>query len=105
MTERAPWHLTGLRAFVYALCAAAFAFPLVDGLTVMGTAAGAALGAVLGVFLAPSKLRSAVVPAGGAVLGFVVFSLLSIVGGSPSLAESVGPAALLGMLDTARWLW
>lgn len=101
--EPLGWHVRLLRSFVYGLCAAAFAFPLGDTLTVLSTALGAALGAELGGHLAASRLRSVAVVGGAAVGGFVIASLLSIVGRSQAIANAVGPASLLHALDAIRW--
>src|SRR5690242_14838479 len=79
-TTDVPWLVLALRALVYGLCGAAFAWPLAHVPTVFATAFGALAGALLSPRLARSRVRTPWLIVGGplaAVLGFAIVRWLA----------------------------
>jgi len=94
-----PWLVTTLRALVYALCGAAFAFPLAHVPTVFATAFGALAGALLSPRLARSRLRSAWIVVGGPAVAALGFALVRLFARSGSIAEAMGDEQFLAVID------
>lgn len=97
--EAPPWLVRGLRALVYALCGAAFAFPLAHTTTVVATAFGAFAGALGAVYLARSRLRSPWIGVLGPVAALLAYACVSALGRSGALAEWLGDARALTIID------
>ncbi|MFT3928009.1 MAG: transglutaminase domain-containing protein [Myxococcales bacterium] len=95
----APWLVTTLRALVYALCGAAFAWPLAHVPTVFATAFGALAGALLSPRLARSRLRTTWLVLGGPLLAALGFGLVRLFARSGSIAQALGDEQFLAVVD------
>lgn len=94
-----PWLVSLLRAFVYGLSGAAFAYPLAHFPTVVATAMGAMAGALLSPRLARSRVRTLWLGLGGLLAALVSTLVVQWLSRSGSLAEFVGDASFLALID------
>jgi transglutaminase-like putative cysteine protease len=94
-----PWLVTLLRALVYALSGAAFAWPLAHMPTVVACALGALLGALLSPQVARSRLRAPWLLLGGPAAALIGFWFVRLLARSVGLAEALGDAQFLALVD------
>ncbi len=94
-----PWLTAILRAFVYGLCGAAFAFPLAHFSTVIATALGALGGALASPVLARSRVRTAWIVVGAPVSALGAAFVVHLLSRSGGLASFMGEAQFLALID------
>src|SRR4051794_17984540 len=98
-TTDVPWLVLALRALVYGLCGAAFAWPLAHVPTVFATAFGALAGALLSPGLARSRVRTAWIIVGGPLGALLGFAIVRWLARSGSIADLLGDAQFLAVVD------
>ncbi len=98
--QELPRLVSWLRAFVYGLCGAAFAFPLAHTPTVVSTGVGAFVGAALSPLLARSRVRTPWICVAGPLLALVAAFAVRLVARSGSLAAAFGEAQFLVAVDS-----
>jgi transglutaminase-like putative cysteine protease len=101
--ERLPWVVRLLRAFVYAACAGAFAWPLAQSSTAICAAVLSFAGVFVGTRIAATSVRTAWLAPLGFVTALVVHGLCSLVGASAGLGEAIGDAQFLALSDGAEF--
>lgn len=101
--ERLPWAVRLLRAFVYAACAGAFAWPLAQSNTALWAALLAFAGVFVGTHLAVTPLRSGFLAPLGLVGGLVVHGFCSWLGATTPLGQVVGGPQFLTIVDGAEF--
>ncbi len=100
---RSPGLIAGLRAFVYALCAAVFIWPLATLQTALAGGVGAGVGAFLGLKLAPARLRSPWLVVASLAAATAVELALGLVARAGGLAELLSPARFFALIDALRF--
>lgn len=94
-----PWLVLTLRALVYGLCGAAFAWPLAHLPTVFATAFGALAGALLSPRLARSRLRTPWLIACGPLAALLGFAMIRWLSRSGTVANMLGDEQFLAVVD------
>jgi transglutaminase-like putative cysteine protease len=101
--ERLPWVVRLLRAFVYAACAGAFAWPLAQASTALCAAVLAFLGVFVVAKAASTTLRTVWILPIGALVALLVHGLCTWLGTVPAVGQALGEAQLLALIDGAEF--
>ena len=101
--ERLPWVVRLLRAFVYAACAGAFAWPLAQASTAVCAALLSFVGVFVGTRAAATSVRTPWLLPFGLCAAALVHGLCSWLGASPSVGNMLGGAQFLALIDGAEF--
>jgi hypothetical protein len=103
MNAPPPILVLAIRAFVYAICAAAFTWPLSGWTTAVSAAAGAFVGVLTAPALGKSRMRSSALLALTALVAVALSLLVGALERSESMAIWVGDTRWLAIVDGARF--
>jgi transglutaminase-like putative cysteine protease len=103
MSPPPPILVLAIRALVYAICAAAFTWPLSGWTTAVSAASGAFVGVLAAPALGKSRMRSSALLALTVLVGLALSLFVSLLERSQGLSMSFGDTQWLAVVDGARF--